>query len=53
MLSDSKRCELKNLLSEIQVVIIDEMSMVSYITFLHIHQRLCERFGCNYGKTFS
>ena len=49
-LSDSKRCKLRNLLSETEVVIIDEIPMVSNITLLHIHQRLCEIFGCNYGK---
>ena len=50
--SDSERCELRNLLSEIQVVIIDEISMVSNITFLCIHQRLCEIFRCNKDKPF-
>ena len=49
---DSERCELRNLLSEIQVVIIDEISMVSNITFLCIHQRLCEIFRCNKDKPF-
>ena len=52
-LSDSKRFKLRNLLSEIQVVIIDKISMVSNIKFLHIHQRLCEIFGCNFDKSFA
>ena len=33
------------LLSELKLLIIDEISMVSNITFLHIHQRLQEIFG--------
>ena len=52
-MSDSKCSELRNLLSEIQVVIIDEISMVLNITFRHIHQRLFEIFGCNYEKFFA
>ena len=52
-LSDSKCCKLINLLSEIQVVIIDELSMVSNITFHHIHKRLYEIFGCGYDKPFA
>ena len=27
--------------------------MISNITFLHIHQRLCQIFGCNYDKPFA
>ena len=41
------------MLSEIEAVIIDEISTVSNITLLHIHQRLCEIFGCSYGKPFA
>ena len=33
--------------SELQVIIIDEVSMVSNILLLHINQRLVEIFGCN------
>ena len=52
-LSDNKRFKLRNLLSEIQVVIIDEISTVLNITFPHIQQRLCEIFGCNCDKPFA
>ena len=45
-LSDSERARLHNLYFEISVVIIDEISIVSYICLLHIHKRLCEIFGC-------
>ena len=31
--------------SEVQFVIIDEISMVLNVTMLHIHKRLCEIFG--------
>ena len=49
-MSDSNRCKFRNLLREIKVVIIDEISMVSNITFLYIHQRLSEIFGFNNDK---
>ena len=52
-LSDAKRSELRNLYSEIEVIIIDEISMVSNITLTHIHQRLCEIFGCNLNEPFA
>ena len=52
-LSDCKRYKLRNLLREIQLVIMDEMSMVSNITFLDIHHHLCEIFDCNYDKFFA
>ena len=45
-LSDSERGRLRNLYSEVLVVLIDEISMVSNIRLLHIHKRLCELFGC-------
>ena len=51
--SDAKRSELRNLYSEIEVIIIDEISMVSNITLTHIHQRLCEIFGCNLNAPFA
>ena len=52
-LSDAKCSELRNLYSEIEVIIIDEISMVSNITLTHIHQRLCEIFGCNLKEPFA
>ena len=42
--SDSERGRLRNLYSEVLVVLIDEISMVSNICLLHIHKRLCEIF---------
>ena len=52
-LSDSGRGGLKNLYSEVLVVLIDEISMVSNIHFLHIHKRLHEIFGCSESQPFS
>ena len=45
-ISVSERPRLRNLYSEVAVVLIDEISMVSNIRLLHIHKRLCEIFGC-------
>ena len=44
-LSDSDTAKLRNLYSEVFVVIIDEISMVSNIRLLHINKRLCEILG--------
>ena len=33
--------------SEVEFVILDEILMVSNITMLHIHKRLCKIFGCS------
>ena len=46
-LSDSEQGRLRNLYSEVLVVLIDEISMVSNILSLHIYKRLCEIFGCS------
>ena len=46
-LSDSERGRLRNFYSEVLVVLIDEISMVSNILSLHIHKRLCKIFGCS------
>ena len=45
-LSDKKRSSLRNKLSELRVIVIDEISMVSNLLLLHINQRLIEIFGC-------
>ncbi|XP_057297639.1 uncharacterized protein LOC130628671 [Hydractinia symbiolongicarpus] len=45
-LTDQKRSTLRNNLSEVQLIIIDEVSMVSNKLLLYIHQRLVEIFGC-------
>ena len=45
--SDSERGRFRNLYSEVLVVLIDEISMVSNICLLYIHKRLCEIFDCS------
>ena len=44
-LNDKMRASLRNKLSEVAVLIIDEISMVSDKLFKDIHLRLCEIFG--------
>ena len=51
-LSDSERGRLRNLYSEVLVVLIDEISMVSNIRLLHIHKSLCEIFGFSESQPF-
>ena len=46
-LSDKKRCMLQNKYSQLSVIIIDEISMVSNKLLLNVHQRLVEIFGCS------
>ncbi|XP_057294661.1 uncharacterized protein LOC130623196 [Hydractinia symbiolongicarpus] len=46
-ISKLKRCMLRNKLSELNIIVIDEISMVSNKLLLHIHQRLTEIFGCS------
>ena len=52
-LSDKMRSKLRNKLSELGVIIIDEISMVSNLLLLYIHQRLVEVFGCSQEKAFA
>ena len=52
-LSDSEQGILRNLFSEILVVLIDEISIVSNIRLLHIHKRLCEIFDCSESQPFA
>jgi len=52
-LSDQKRSMLRSKLSELCILIIDEISMVSNKLLLHIHQRLVEIFGCSEEKLFA
>ena len=40
VMSDQKKTQIRVLLSELKLIIIDEVSMISNITFLHIHQGL-------------
>lgn len=44
-MSDQKRTQLRMALSELNLIIIDEISMVSNTTLLHIHLRLKEIFA--------
>ena len=52
-LSDKMRSRLRNKLSELGVIIIDEISMVSNLLLLYIHQRLVEVFRCSQDKAFA
>ncbi|XP_066927647.1 ATP-dependent DNA helicase pif1-like [Clytia hemisphaerica] len=52
-LHDSVRSSLQKRLSELQVIIIDEISMVSKYRLLHIHQRLCNIFECTENVPFA
>ena len=52
-LSDKMCSQLKNKLSGVSVVIIDEISMVSNILLLYIHQRLVQVFECAPDKPFA
>ena len=45
-LSDKRRCKLREQLSDVKALVIDEVSMVSNKVLLYIHQRLIEIFGC-------
>ena len=51
-LNDKQRGILRNKLSEVKLVIIDEISMVSSILFWQLNQRLQEIFGCK-NKPFA
>ena len=44
-MSDQKRTQMRLLLSELKLLVIDEISMVSNTALHHIHQRLKEIFG--------
>ena len=52
-LSDKIYTQLRNKLSEVSVVIIDEISIVSNLLLLYIHQRLVQVFGCSPDKSFA
>ena len=52
-LNDKKRSTLRRQLSEVKVIVIDEISMVSNYLLLHIHQRLKEIFGTLEDTPFS
>ena len=52
-LVDQKRTQLRISLSELKLIIIDEISMVGNTTLLHIDQRLKEIFGTPAGELFA
>ena len=52
-LSDKMRSKLRNKLPEVGVIIIDEISMVSNILLLYIHQRLVMMLGCSRDIPFA
>lgn len=51
--SDPKRARLRGLYSEVSVVLIDAISMVSNIRLLHTYQRLCETFSWPESQPFA
>ena len=51
-LSDQIKCKLHTLFSELEVIIIDKISMVSNKTLLNVHKKLCEIFGCSEANPF-
>ena len=52
-LNDCQRGILRNKLSEIKFIIIDEISMVSSVLFYQVHQRLNEIFGVSTNLPFA
>ena len=53
LLPDQKKTLLRLSLSELKLLIIDEISMISNNRLLHIHQRLKEIFGTSSSKIFA
>jgi len=52
-MSDQKRTQIRITLSNLKLVIIDEISMVANTTLLHIHQRLKEIFATSNNQLFA
>ncbi|XP_022791091.1 ATP-dependent DNA helicase PIF5-like [Stylophora pistillata] len=53
-MSDQKKTQMRVSMSELKLIIIrDEISMVSNITLVHIHQRLLEIFGFSSSQLFA
>ena len=52
-MSDQKRTQMRLLLSELKLLVIDEISMVSNTALHHIHQRLKEIFGTTNSQLFA
>ena len=53
LLPDKMKCSLKNHLSDLKVIIIDEISMVSNELLFNIHLRLNEIFGSVHNDPFA
>ncbi|CAB4017809.1 ATP-dependent DNA helicase PIF1 [Paramuricea clavata] len=52
-MSDQKRMQMRLSLAELKLIIIDEISMVSNMSLLHIHQRLKEIFATPSSELFA
>ena len=52
-LKDKQKIILRNKFSEVRLIIIDEISMVSRKLFFQVHQRLTEIFGCGKDLPFA
>ena len=52
-MSDQIKSKLRNIYSELEVIIIDEISMESNKILLNEHKRLCEIFGCSKANPFA
>ena len=51
--SDQKKTQMRVSLSELKLIIIDEVSMISNITLLQIHQRLKDISGASASQLFA
>lgn len=52
-MSDQKKTQLRLLLADLKLIIVDEISIVGNTTLLHIHQRLKEIFGTASSQLFA
>ena len=52
-MSDQKRTQMRLSLSELKLIIIDEVSMVTNTTLLHIHRQFKEVFGTTNSQLFA
>ena len=52
-LNDQQRAALRNKLSEVRLIIIDEISMVSSVLFYQVNQQLNEIFGYSGNEPFA
>ena len=52
-MSDQKKTQMRMLLADLKLIIIDEISVAGNTTLLHIHQRLKEIFGTSHAHLFA